>query len=77
MAKKFKKQYFLFGEQITRILETEGIAKAIEAAKSGTVGYSIFVWDENTTPSQLLNEAEGWEGWMTLTTAHYNKLAKL
>ena len=73
-VKKFKKQYFLFGEQISRILEQDGIEKAVEAAKSG-VGYAIYVWDENSTPNELLCEAEGWEGWITLTTAQYNKLS--
>lgn len=75
--KKFKKYYFLFGEQMTRILNEDGIDKAVEAAKAGEIGYTIFEWNENSTPSELLVEAEGWEGWMTITTAQYNKLSKV
>ncbi len=43
--KKFKKQYFLFGGQITRTLENEGIKEAIKAATEDC-GYELFVWDE-------------------------------
>ena len=75
-TKKFKKQYFLFGEQICRVLAQDGIKEAIEAAKSG-VGYAIYVWDENSTPNDLLGEAQGWEDSMSLTTAEYNKLSKV
>ena len=77
MAKKFKKQYFLFGEQISRILENDGIDKAIEAAKNGEIGYAIFVWDENSTPNELLCESEGWESWITLTYSQYIKFSKI
>ena len=77
MAKKFKKQYFLFGGEITRILENDGIAKAIEAAKNDGTNYGLYEWDENSTPQALLDAADGWEGWMVITTAQYNKFAKL
>jgi hypothetical protein len=74
--KRFKKIYFLFGEQITRILENDGIDKAVEAAKNGE-NYALYYWDEFSTPQELLVESEGWEGWMNITKSQYTKFSKM
>jgi len=75
MAKKFKKQYFLFGEQVCRALEVEGIESAIKTAEDNGIG--LYVWNETSTPAELLCEADGWNGWMQITKRQYDAFAKL
>jgi hypothetical protein len=74
MAKKFKKQYFLFGEQICAILSNYGIKAAVKAAKDGEA-FTTFCWDEDSTPGELLSEADGWLAWMTISESQYNKFS--
>ena len=71
-TKKFKKYFFLFGEEICRILEEEGVAKAVKAANSG-VDFSVYLWDEYSAPTDLLSKADGWNNWMTITESQYEK----
>lgn len=73
--KKIKPQYFLFGEMVCRELETEGIKAAVKMAKEN--GYGMYVWDENSTPADLLCEADGWNGWMQLTKRQYDAFGKI
>jgi len=72
-TKKFKVLYFLFGEEITRVLETEGIAAAVKAAKDGAI-YATYYWDEYASPGELLSEYDGWNDWMQITKSQYEKL---
>jgi hypothetical protein len=69
MANK-DKVYFLFGEYVTDVLENDGLKAALEAAKIEV--WSTYVWDEDSTPQELLAEAYGWEGWMEITEEQYN-----
>ena len=75
--KKFKKQYFLFGSEICRLFNDEGVKAAAKAIKAGDVVYVMFVWDEKSKPAELLCEADGWEDWMQITESQYNKLESL
>jgi hypothetical protein len=75
MAKKFKKQYFLFGEQVCRTLDTEGLKEALKSANDN--GYSIYEWNENSSPAELLGEYDGWNAYMEITKKEYEAFAKL
>jgi hypothetical protein len=73
-TKKFKVVYFLFGETVCRKLEREGLKEALAIAKDN--GYSLYVWDENSTPFDLLNEFNGWNDFSVLTKRQYDAFAK-
>lgn len=75
--KKFKKQYFLFGQDICNILENEGIGKAVKSLKSGEVSCTIYCWDELSTPSELLSEYDGWGNYLEISLSQYNKLSEV
>ena len=70
-----KKQYFLFGDIVCRTLELEGLKAALKYAKDD--GYSIYVWDETSSPAELLSEYDGWNSYMEITEKQYQAFAKL
>jgi signal transduction histidine kinase len=70
-----KKRYFLFGTNVCRAYDDDGIDAAIETANDDG-GYGLFEWDENSDPAQLLSEAEGWDAWAEITEEEAEKFSK-
>jgi len=74
--KKFKKQYFIFGSEISGIAEEEGVAKALKAAQNGT-DFGAYCWDELSSPVELIGAYNGWEGFFTVTKAQFEKFREI
>lgn len=69
--------YFLFGKQISDIYNDGSIMDVVEAIENQGVDHALFVWKEDSDPTELLNAYDGWEGWVTINQAEYNKIKDL
>jgi hypothetical protein len=73
--KKIKPQYFLFGEAVCRELEEEGIKEAVKVGKEN--GCAIYMWNENSSPVELLSGFDGWNAWLKITKKQYDAFNKI
>lgn len=69
--------YFLFGKQISDIYNDGSITDVVLAIQNQGVDHALFVWKEDTDPTELLNAYEGWEGWVVISKAEYDKIKDL
>lgn len=70
---KDRRQFFLFGEEICNLATYFSVKKAINVAKSGAIAFTVYCWDEESTPIELLGAYNGNEEFMTLTETQYNE----
>ena len=62
-----EKKYFLFGGTVCNALIDEGIDEALSVANDDPSCFEVFEWNEDSKPEYLLQVANGWEDYMTIT----------
>lgn len=65
-------RYFLFGENICSAYEDGDLKKVIKLMK--TEPWDYFVWGINSTPMELLETYDGFEGYVEMTEEDYKYL---
>lgn len=66
------KQYFLFGSDAVRIYLEDGIETLLATPDNC---FGLFEWTESSTPEQLLDAADGWFDWCSITEEDFNQLS--
>lgn len=74
---KLEKSYILFGEEVCRMFFDEGINKALRLVRKESVMFELFIWDENTTPADLLSAYEGWGGYAFISESEYKRFSNV
>jgi hypothetical protein len=70
------KKYFLFGQEASIIYMDEGFKELLD--NINYLGYAVFVFEEGrTSPLELLEAYDGWNGFAEITEEEYNILSNL
>ena len=71
-------QYFLFGTEACLTVSTFGqddTDKLVDIISKGIFG--VYIWDEHSTPNEILYEFDGWGDYMEIEEELYTKLLEL
>lgn len=71
-----KTEYFLFGEEICRILLEEEFEDVLEYARENN-GYELVCFDEKMTGVELLSIYSGWNDYAFLDKEQYEQLLSI
>lgn len=70
------KKYFLFGSTaVAKLYCLEAGDDEAEALREED--FAVYLWDEFSTPNELLYEFSGWGDYMEISEELYNKLLEL